>query len=191
MHAKPPTLVEYYKSFKEVCGIAATAVTALPLISALLPAAPSAYSFPPLGDVAMPARIGAVVLAVAMTYACFYSVTPANITRKFMRIISVSLLALFCYLLCFQHFVRKIDVPASDSAIFVSVGYQRTAFANQTFGSEGDWDMLRARGTSEEEVSKLWTARSLDLARFFLFASYCGFLLPLVSVLSLGVRYQM
>jgi hypothetical protein len=140
----------------------------------------------------MPARLGVVILGAAMTYVCFYIVNaPAHIMRRFLFIASISLLALICYLFCFRHFVRRIDVPASDSSIFVSVGYERTAFANQTFSSDSDWEMLRARGASEEEVAKLWTPRSLDVARFCLFASYCAFIIPLLSIFSLGVRYQM
>ena len=103
----------------------------------------------------------------------------------------ISFLALIGYLFPYKHFVRRIDAPANESALFVSVGYERTSFADHTFHSESDWDMLRARGTNEEEVTKLWTARSLDIARFCLIVSYCGFVLPLVLIFSLGVRYQM
>ena len=140
----------------------------------------------------MPARLGVVVLAAATTYVSFYGSRPTtNIFRRFLWIGLIAFLALVGYLFSYKHIVRGIDVPANDSALFVSVGYERTSFANQTFHSESDWDMLRARGTSEEEVAKLWTARSVDIARFCLIVSYCGFVLPLVLIFSLGVRYQM
>lgn len=191
MPQKLPTLIEYYKNFKEVSGIMASAFTVVPLVSALLPATPSAYSFPPIGDASMPARLGAFILAALVTFVCFFDQTPAKPARKLTLITVASLLSLFCYALCFNHFVRKIEIPANDSEIFLSIGYERTTFAAQTFGSEDDWDILRARGTREEEVTKLWTARSLDIARLALFASYCGFLLPIVAAFSLGVRYQL
>jgi hypothetical protein len=191
LHTKPPTLVDYYKNFKEVSGVLAAAVSALPLLSAVLPATASAYMFPPLGGATMPARLGVVILAAVMTYIAFYSIKPANIARRFLLVALISFVALICYLFCYQHFVRRIDVPANNGEIFVSVGYKRSDFAERTFHSETDEEMLKARGISDEEVSRLWTPRSLDLARFLLLAAYCGFLLPVVSILSLGVRYQM
>ena len=187
-----PSLLDYYKNFKSICGALAAIVSAIPLASALLPSEPSAYSFPPVGDITMPARLGVFVLAAAATFVCFYSTRPkSGVARKFVLIASLSLMAFFCYLLSYHHFVRRIDEHATNSALFVSVGYERTVFATQTFDGETDWDMLRARGTSEEEVSRLWTSRSLDIGRLCLIASYCGFLLPIVAILSLGVRYQL
>jgi hypothetical protein len=40
------------------------------------------------------------------------------------------------------------------------------------------------------ELLPITTARSLDIARFCLIASYCGIVLPMVLMFSLGVRYQ-
>jgi len=193
LHVPPPvTLVRYYKNFASISGALAAATGVGPLVSALLPGAAPAYFFPPLGDVTMPSRLGAVALAVAITYFAFYSTPPPKgVFRRFLPLTVVALIALCCYLFCFSHFVRKIDVPASDSHILVGIGYERTSFAIQTFDSESDWDMLRARGTSDEEVSRLWTARSLDISRLCLFVSYCGFVQPLILIFSLGVRYQM
>lgn len=193
MHTPPQiTLARYYKSFASISGVLAAATSVGPIVSVFLPGGASPYIFPPLGDVTMPARLGAVALAVAITYFAFYSVPPSKgVFRRFLWFGGVALISLCSYLFCFSHFVRKIDVPATDSHVSVGIGYERTRFAIQTFDSESDWDMLRARGTSEEEVSRLWTARSLDISRLCLFASYCGFVLPLVLAFSLGVRYQM
>lgn len=192
MHALPPvTLFDYYKKFKSISGVLAAATGIGPLVSAWLPGAAPTYFFPPLGDITMPARLGVAALAVGITYISFYGARPGKVFRRFLWIGLLSFLALVCYLLSYSHFVRKIDVPASNSSLFVSVGYERTNFADQTFHSESDWDMLRARGTGDEEVTKLWTARSLDIARFCLISSYCGFVLPLVLIFSLGVRHQM
>jgi hypothetical protein len=192
LHAPSPvTLVNYYKKFASISGALAVATGVGPLLSAWLPGAAPAYLFPALGDFTMPARLGFVLLAVAITYVSFYGQHPSNISRKFFLLAMVSLVALFGYLVGLQHFVRKIDIPATSSTLYVSIGYERTSFANQTFGAESDWDMLRARGTSDEDVSRLWTARSLDVARLCLFTTYCVFILPLVLIFSLGVRYQM
>jgi hypothetical protein len=188
----PVTLLAYYKKFASVSGALAAATGLGPLLSALLPGAAPSYLFPALGDLTTPARFGVALLAATITYFCFYAEhRPASVLPRFLMFAAIAFLALCCYLISFQHFVRKIDVPVNSSAVFVSVGYERTGFATQTFHDESDWNMLRARGTSDEEVSQLWTARSLDVARLCLFASYCGFILPLVLVFSLGVRYQM
>jgi hypothetical protein len=193
LHAHPPvTLLGYYSKFMSVSGGLATATGIGPLVSAWLPGSAPAYFFPPLGEITMPARLGVVVLSVAITYISFYGTRPeAKVFQRFLWVGVISLLALTGYLLSYGHFVRKIDAPANDSALFVSVGYERTVFAEQTFHSESDWDLLRARGTSEEEVAKLWTAQSLHIARLCLIASYSAFILPLVLIFSLGVRYQM
>ena len=149
------------------------------------------HTLPPLGDITTAARIGVIVLAIAVTYISFYSVSPTRKFSRFALILTVSLLAFLCYLLSLAHLVRKITIPATDSETFVSIGYERTPFAVQTFGSETDWDILQARGTSDEEVLKLWTARSVDIARLALIVSYSVFVLSLVLIFSLGVRYQM
>ncbi len=193
MHPLPPvTLLSYYKKFASVSGALAVATGVGPLLSALLPGAVPAYLFPTLGEITMPARFGVVVLAATITYFSFYAAQhPPRVLARFLLLAAVAFLALCCYLVSLQHFVRKIDIPSDGSSVFVSVGYERTNFATQTFHDESDWDMLRARGTSDEDVSRLWTERSLDVARICLFASYCGFILPLVLIFSLGVRYQM
>ena len=139
----------------------------------------------------MPARFAVVILAAAATYIAFYGEPPSH--RTFIKLFLLGVVAfigLCCYLVFYLQFVRKVEAPAAASAIHVSIGYERTAFAEQTFASESDWEMLRARGTSEEEIWKLWTKRSIQIARFCLFGSYCLFILPLVLVFSLGVRYQ-
>lgn len=188
----PVTLLNYYRKFASVSGALAVATGLGPLLSALLPGAAPAYLFPALGDLTMPARFGFVFLAATVTYLSFYAAQhPPNVLLRFLLLAGVAFLALCCYLISLQHFVRKIDIPANGSTIFVSVGYERTGFASQTFHDESDWNILRARGTSDEDVSRLWTPWSLDVARLCLFASYCLFILPLVLIFSLGVRYQM
>lgn len=184
-------LRDYYRSFASVSGALATVTGLGPIVSTWLPGAVSAYAFPPLGDAVVPARAGVVALAVVMTFLAFYSVRPMNIFRRLLSISFMAILFLLLYLLCFKHFVRNVPVPATNSQIFVSVGYERTPFAIRTFDGDSDWEMLRFRGTSDEEISKLWTASSVDVARSCLFLCYCGFLLSVVLIFSLGVRYQM
>lgn len=193
MHATSTvTLTNYYKKFRSISGALAVATgVGLPL-SAWLVGVGSEYLFPPLGDSTVPARLGVMILAVVVTYIAFYVESIRSRTFvKFGLTAGIAFLALCSYLVFYMQFVRKIDAPAAGSAIHVSVGYERTKFAEQTFSSESDWEMLRARGTADEEISRLWTRRSIYVARLCLFSAYCGFILPLVLIFSLGVRYQL
>jgi hypothetical protein len=188
----PISLLSYYKKFASISGALAVATGVGPLLTALLPGAAAGYLFPALGDLTISARLGVVFLAATITYLSFYAAQrPPQAWSRFLLLGGIAFLAMCCYLISLQHFVRKIEIPANGSVVIVSVGFERTPFATQTFQGESDWDMLRARGTSDEDVSRLWTERSLDVARLCLFASYCGFILPLVLIFSLGVRYQM
>jgi hypothetical protein len=189
MHTAAVTLNNYYKSFVSISGAFAAATGLGPLFSTV-PTPALSYLFPPLGDVAVPARLGLVVLAATMTYLAFHSSGERN--KVVMRgLFGISVLAACCYLIAYMQFVRKIDIPSANSTIHVSVGYSRTPFAERTFDGASDWDILRARGTSDEEIFKLWTEESVVVARLCLFASFCGFILPLVLIFSLGVRNQM
>jgi hypothetical protein len=182
------TINNYYKSFASISGTLAATFGLEPLFS-LLHFEAAAYLFPQLGDATNVARVGVLGLSVAMTYLAFYF--PVGRSRWAMVcLFGISGIALCCYLVFYMQFVRKIDVSGA-SAIQVSVGDERTPFAVETFHSESDWDMLRARGTREEEISRLWTGRSIRRARLFLFGSVCGFILPLVLGFSLGVRNQL
>jgi len=75
--------------------------------------------------------------------------------------------------------------------VLVSVGYERTEFTNATFGSMTDEEVLRQRGTDEEQIRKLWTPTSVIIARLALFGSYCGFVLALISAFSVGIVSQL
>ena len=70
-----------------------------------------------------------------------------------------------------QEYVRVVPIPRLGTAQALSVGDQRTEFAKQ-LGNVDDYELLRDRGAYEEEVEKLWTARSLIKARTELWLSY-------------------
>ena len=93
------------------------------------------------------------------------------------------------YIALFMRFVVRIDIPNHD-AIYVSVGYDRTAFATANFADNSDEDMLRARGTDDEEIKKLWTYWSIAAVRLGLFLSFCGCVVAWVSAFSLGILFD-
>jgi hypothetical protein len=166
--------------------------SSIPLWSKLIPAAHSGYGFPPLGSADGAARVGTVVLALATTYFAFFSRAPLpNRTGK--RIPAAIVFAFIClcvYIGLFLRFVRTIDIPSKNISVQVSVGYERTEFAKINFNADTDWELLRDRGTGEEEIWRLWTARSLLTSRLSLYTTYSLFIFSLVAAFSWGVLYQ-
>jgi hypothetical protein len=178
-------LKQYYKAFWSLSGALAAAP---PIIAAVvtpfLPDSASFCGFPPMGDVGTFARLGLLCLAVLVTYLVYF-------WRGGKWLLSVAALLAFlslcAYLALYPRFVLRVDIPSLKTTTRVSVGYDRTPFAKAHFSSDSDEDMLRARGFDDEEIKKLWTYRSLIVARLVLFGSYCGFILGLVAAFSLGV----
>jgi hypothetical protein len=80
-------------------------------------------------------------------------------------------------------------VPSTNSDVPVSVGYQRTDFAVQTYPGMSDWEMLHDRGPWEEQVQKLWTRHSIIVVRTQLWISYTLSLVCYLAVVSLAA-YQ-
>jgi hypothetical protein len=181
------TLEKYYKAFWSLSGLLAAAP---PLVTTLvlpfLPDRSSVYGFPPLGDVGRFAGMGLVCLAVLVTYLVYFwrgGKWPLVVAPL------IAVLCLSVYIALYPRLVLQIDIPSLKTAARVSVGYERTPFARANFGSDSDEDMLRARGFDDEEIKKLWTYRSLLIARLALFGSYCGFILGLVATFSLGIVF--
>jgi hypothetical protein len=89
------------------------------------------------------------------------------------------------YLAVAIRFVRVVPIPTLQDSMMVSVGFERTPFA-QALGEPSDAELLRLRGPQEEEIQKLWTFRSLILARLALWMVYCGMISAFVGIFSLG-----
>jgi hypothetical protein len=179
------TLTQYYKAFWSLSGMLAAAPPLVAgIITPLLPDSTSGYVFPPMGDVGSFARLGLICLAVLVSYLVYFWRGG-----RWVLIVTgvVALLGVCTYLALYSRFVLRIDVPSQKTAMHVSVGYERSQFAMANFSADSDEDMVRARGFDDEEIKKLWTYRSLVVARLALFGSYCGFVLGLVATFSLGI----
>jgi hypothetical protein len=190
----PPRSVDlkrYYFNFKIARGVAAASGTVLPLIPKLKPGSWTEYLLAPLGSVDNVARFLFAVLCVAVTYLVYFFFRgQSRPARKKIFLLLLLIIPVFClclYLICCLLFIRKIDIPTLGRSVYVSVGYQRSDFALQTFGSITDEEMLRQRGLEEEEIRKLWTPFSILIARLALFVCWGGFALSLIAGLSLGV----
>lgn len=190
--ARSLTFRQYYGAFKSLSGFLAGIASLLPFLSKLLPENISSYVFPPLGNVDAPARIGTFALALGTTYLAFFwrALLPRNNAKRVVVAIALAFVFQCFYLLAYLRFVRTIDIPTRGTAVSVSVGYERTEFARRTFGGVSDWELLRQRGTNEEEIWGLWESRSLLLARGSLLLAYSGFVFCLVYGFSCGALYQ-
>jgi len=184
----PMTLKQYYGGFWSLFGVLAAAPPIIvAVVSPFLPDSASVCGFPPMGDVGGFARFGLVCLAFLVTFVVYFW---GGGKWPLVAAALVSFVCLCAYIALYPHFVLRIDVPSQKTAVRVSVGYDRTQFAKTTFGSDSDEDMLRARGTDDEEIKKLWTYQSLTVARLALLASYCGFILSLVAAFSLAIVFD-
>lgn len=135
------SLKQYYLSVRGLST--AVAAVALPFASKFVGADSSTYLFPPLGSMDGIARLGLVALCLGVTVLVYFLVAIKPIPkppRPILIALSVGAICLIAYLAAYQRFVRRIDIPARETSVYVSVGYERTKFADQTFGpaSEGD-----------------------------------------------------
>lgn len=166
------TLKQYYTSARGVAT--AAAAVAVPFASKVVGPDSAPYLFPPLGGMEGIARLGLVLLCLSVSIGVYFLVSahpPKSPSNIIWATILVAIICLTAYLAAQQRFVRQIDVPSLKMSVHVSVGYQRTQFADQTFGTSSDWAMLQARGTDEEEIERLWTQKSVITARLALYLS--------------------
>lgn len=185
----PLKAAAFYKAFLSLNGAIATAFLVLPYVAEILPERISPYLFPLLSNVEGIARLGAVVFPGLATYVVFIYAReyPVAKIRKPTLIFFLTSLVLFLFYVAASHrFVKAVAVPSEHRSITVSIGYERTEFARETFPSSTDIEMLHDRGTTEEDIERLWTARSLLYARLMLYISYLGCMMAIISVLSLG-----
>ena len=185
----PSPLVDYYKSFKSIWGALAAFVGALPWLSKFLPAGTSHYVFPPLGQIEPLARTGAIVFALLATYVAFF-LGSARAKRNAVIAACTALLCFVAFLVFYSQLVRTVDISSQGVALSVSVGFERSDFAKQTFANASDEEMLRARSMSDEEIRKLWTPWSVIAGRLALWISCVGVVCALVLALSFGVLSQ-
>ena len=184
----PITLKQYYKSFLSLSGLFASVPPLYAsVVSVFLPAGLAALGFPPLGNVEPFARLGLLLLAASVIHLSYFFV-PSRWAMAACLLLSA--IGLFYYVGVYPKFVVRVDVPGAGM-VRVSVGQERTAFAVTNFADYSDEEMLRARGTNEEEVRRLWTLDSLRNGRISLLSSYSVFILGIVSVFSLGVKLDL
>jgi hypothetical protein len=176
--------IEYYKGFASLRGAIAALLGTLPISSLVIPG----RVFPPLGNDTALAQGFAVVFAFAVTYLVFLrkDAPVSKLKGAILVFLVIACVFFISYFAARLYFVRTLEIPSIGSSNIVSVGFQRTTFANSVFGSSDDLEMLRSRGADEEEIFRLWTAKSIYVSRLSLFVSYLGCALCLIAAASLA-----
>ena len=194
MAGRSLNLRSYYSNFKYARGIATAIGVILPVIPKIKPGTWTEYLLAPLGSVDIIARVLLAVLCIAITYLVyFFFQGQSQKARKRTLLLTLFVIPFLCaclYIVFCMSFVRNINIPTLERSAYVSVGFQRTPFAKQTFGSMADEEMLRSRGLDDEEIRRLWTPLSLVVARVALFMAWSGIALSLICGLSLGLLDQ-
>lgn len=188
------TIRRYYGSFAGLRAIFAAVPFVPPLLHACLPDSSAAvpYLYPPLGDAQRIACSGTVGLLLLTTFLVF---TCCQLAQKIHPSIPAILMIGFAFGVCasialYMPYVRVVSVPSVNSEVPVSIGYQRTDFALQTYPQSDDWEMLHDRGPWEEQIQKLWTLRSICVVRVLLWLSYTLALACFLAVVSLAAYHH-
>jgi hypothetical protein len=172
-------LKKYIERFKIVVGLLTGALAALPLLSEVLPGKAGDYAFPPLGTYQLFWVILSVAVAAFVILLVYYFVQGSSVltqhdkrVKAFILMGVLELLGVMAYFAAVQVAVREVSIPTQKKEVAVSVGFERSEFANREFAGRSDWYMLENMGFQEEQIRKLWTLKSLLLSRTLLFAAY-------------------
>jgi hypothetical protein len=188
------TIRQYYAGFVGSWGLVASVPLVPPILNSILrffwPAF-AAYLYPPLGHVQPIALAGTLIFLLVVTLVVFTSCRSAQQISPYVSVILASLIlgGMCCFIGLYSSYVRRAPIRAEAVEVPLSVGYERTDFAKQQYSQESDAEMLHDWGSSEEEIQKLWTKRSMAIIRGALWLSYTLILACVVAVVSVVV-YQ-
>jgi len=191
------TIAKYFKSFRALYALMSVLLTLLspPVTSELAPVGISVVMFPPIGGSEFQTVVRAIAIIFGLLASAAVFFTKDYFERKPQRRLAVLVvfilvaMALFIlYAACNCRFVRVITQGPKAEAI--SVGYERSADA-ATYVGKTDWEMFEYVERTEKNVQKLFTFRSLCIARSLLMSSYFLCLCALISSVSLVVLFSL
>lgn len=139
--------------------------------------------FPPLGQFELTAGCGVVAIGFLCTYlvfVCYRShpyISPLH---------GVSLLLTVMALLAIYSGLNLRFVKPGTNGTLVSIGYDRTDFARKNYDDKTDIEMLRDYGSRELEIEKLWTYKSLAIARGLLLLTYTTIIMSFIWFFCIG-----
>jgi hypothetical protein len=188
------SLLNYYKGFWSVYAFGAGVGFLPPLIHQLLGDSTTATGllYPPLGDMQTLAVFLTLGFLLSTTLLVFFCCRSTRRIRPVAPIILALSFLVGAGLLSFLYvrYVRVIRVEVKDLNLPMTIGYERTDFAQKWYAGRTDWEMLHDRGPREESVQLLWTSQSIWIVRLALWACYTLTLGSLLSVLSIGVYHH-
>jgi hypothetical protein len=184
------TLERYYKSFTSLRALFAAIPFAPVIAHAVAPSSKIAgYLYPPLGNFENLAQVFTLGVLLLTTFVVYVS---AQSMRRIYPIVPGLLIIGFAFgvvalIPLYVSYVRFIPVPSANAEVPVSVGYQQTDFALQTYPRMSDWEILHDSGPWEQQIQKIWTLHSISVVRIQLWSWYTFSLACFLSVVSFAV----
>jgi hypothetical protein len=163
------SLSAYLGAAKWIQGV----IVLWPLGAGLFPSKP-VYCAPPLGQLSDLVSLSFLVVAI-------FGIFPWYIRTRTSTIVSGALATLTCIVCLFIYAINvgetvvRLEGFNPHGISHVSIGTQRSEFANTYFMGKSNIEMLKEFGHREEDIQQLWTARSILWARMILLFSYIGF----------------
>lgn len=179
------TIRKYYVSFKNLYGLFVLLPLVIPVIRFLVPDFSTAAQvlFPPLGSIqklACAATFALVLLSTYVALVCFrQQKTPSR--RAHLLMITGAVVSMIALISLYVPFVWCINVPSKKIVVPLSIGYELTDFARQTYPQWSKTEMLEESPT-EDQVQQLWTVQSICVIRVLLWFSHLSMLICFNSI---------
>ena len=141
--------------------------------------------FPPLGDVqhfAMLLTVAACGLCTYVIFLAFRERAAAPTAAPIVMFLVWIALAGFQMAL-YIAFVRVVPIPADKTSRVVSVGWDRTPLGQQA-AQYDDVELLRRQTPDEDQIRRIWTYKSIAVARASLWLGYTLLAVLLVAIAS-------
>jgi hypothetical protein len=190
------TVLEYYKGYWSLYAFGAGIGFLPPLIHELLGNSSTTANllYPPLGDMqrlGLVLTFGFLLLTTFVVFVCCRSARRIHVFVPALLLAAV-LVGVGGLTYLYVHYVRVDRIETKNLSVPVTIGYERTKFAIDTYPNDGDpkhddWTMLHERGPTEDKIQQLWTRQSIWAVRYSLWACYTLTLGSLLAMFSLGV----
>ncbi len=131
------TFLEFLKYHDKAVQLLGS-LAVLPPVIALCPFQWTQYVFPPLGDFTVTAKVGLILFILAAIFCAYLLIGFRWLRAVVLTSAGFSLCCFLLYLSLTSRFIRKVDDPARDTFSMVSIGFERTDFANQHFAGNND-----------------------------------------------------
>jgi hypothetical protein len=161
-----------------------------PVIAGLIPEK-SVYLAPPLGN------LSDLISPLAFLLVGISAILPWFIKRRHHAVI-IAILSILCSTATLVFYSNSVNASVIRLEGFnphaiarVSVGSERTDFANENFRGKSNIEMVKEYGHKEEDIQKLFTEDSIYHQRSKLLYSYIGFFVALNIAIGSFVRNDM